>query len=176
VVRVNSSGHLSPPTQVIDHNPLPVTDCEGAHVHEVVLSGANQSSLEVMDLGLDTVSHYSTTDDHLVRTPPRQVISMPRAGSGPRHMAIHPSAPWAFVLNELDSTLSSLPCHRGTGALGPVAWTVSALRPGEDAADMAAGGERVRSKQDDDDDLLDWTNELLFVFLDVCFIRIAAFK
>ncbi|MFT7679261.1 MAG: 6-phosphogluconolactonase [Planctomycetota bacterium] len=29
------------------------------------------------------------------------------AGTGPRHMALHPSSPWAFVLGELNSTISS---------------------------------------------------------------------
>ena len=105
-MNINStSGHLEFPSQVVDHNPSPVTDCGGAHVHEVVLSGAAQTSLEVMDLGLNTVSHYATTA-HLIRTPPLDIISMPHTGSGPRHMVIHPTAPWAFVINELDSTVS----------------------------------------------------------------------
>jgi 6-phosphogluconolactonase (cycloisomerase 2 family) len=141
VVRVDPvSGVLQPPSQVIDHNPTPVSDCEGAHIHEVVLAGANQTSLEVMDLGLNTVSHYSTSAQ-LIDSPALQVVAMSKAGSGPRHMEIHPSASWAFVLNELDSTLSTLPYSHTTGRLGEVSSCVSSLPPGEDATDMAGGGE-----------------------------------
>jgi len=139
VVRVDtSSGVLSPPSQVLDHNPTPVSDCQGAHIHEVVLGGANRTSLEVMDLGLNTVSHYSTTAQ-LIDMPALQVVSMPSAGSGPRHMAVHPFAPWAFVLNELDSTVSSLPYEHLTGKLGEVSASVSSLPPEQDTTDMAAG-------------------------------------
>ena len=139
MVRVNTaSGHLEPPMQVIDHNPSPLSDCNGAHTHEVVLSGTNLTNLEVMDLGLDTVTHYTTTD-LLINTSPTEVIAM-HPGAGPRHMAIHPVAPWAFVLNELDSTISSMPYHRVTGTVDGATSTLSSLRPEESATDMAGGG------------------------------------
>lgn len=141
MVRVNAaSGHLEPPCQVLDHNPSPVQDCGGAHIHQVVLGGADRGSLEVLDLGSGSVSHYATSQQ-LIETPALQVVAMPQADSGPRHLVVHPSAPWAFVVNELDSTLSSLPYSHLTGDLGAVTATVSTLRRGENSTDMAGGGQ-----------------------------------
>jgi 6-phosphogluconolactonase len=95
----------------------------------------------VVDLGLNTVSHYRTSAEMIV-TPPLEVVTMPEPDSGPRHLVVHPSAPWAFVINELDSTVSTLPYSHLTGALHAATSTVSSLRPEENATDMAGGGER----------------------------------
>ena len=125
---------------MIDHNQSPAVGCEGAHVHEVVLSGVHGSSIEVMDLGLNSVYHYST-NSLLIDTPPQQIVHMPRLHSGPRHTVIHPTASWAFVINELDSTISTLPYNHFNGQLGNISSTISTLQSDEDATDMAAGGE-----------------------------------
>jgi 6-phosphogluconolactonase len=43
-----------------------------------------------------------------------------RAGAGPRHFAFHPTAPFVFVLNELDATIDVLERDRASGALSSV--------------------------------------------------------
>lgn len=51
-----------------------------------------------------------------------------RPGSGPRHIAFHPTAPYAFVVGELDSTVTACRWDAEAGALTPH-WTVSSLPP-----------------------------------------------
>lgn len=58
------------------------------------------------------------------------------AGAGPRHLVVHPSGAWAFLLNELDSTLSSYAVSAG-GALTLVD-TKSTLPPGFMGANTGA--------------------------------------
>ncbi len=43
-----------------------------------------------------------------------------REGSGPRHVAIHPSGRWAWSLNELDSTVLAMALDAGAATLRPV--------------------------------------------------------
>src|SRR5205823_3403361 len=47
-------------------------------------------------------------------------------GAGPRHFAFHPTAPLAFVINEIDSTLTSMSYDADKGVLTKLA-TVSTL-------------------------------------------------
>lgn len=47
--------------------------------------------------------------------------------SGPRHMVFHPTATFAFVLNELNNTISTLPYDSATGTLAAPIATISAL-------------------------------------------------
>ena len=42
-----------------------------------------------------------------------------RPGSGPRHIAFHPTLPLVFIANELDSTVATLSFDRERGTLGP---------------------------------------------------------
>ncbi|MBA2662253.1 MAG: lactonase family protein [Bradymonadaceae bacterium] len=51
------------------------------------------------------------------------------AGSGPRHMDFHPSAPYAYVINELASTVTIFSVNEDTGVLSALE-TVSALPQG----------------------------------------------
>jgi 6-phosphogluconolactonase (cycloisomerase 2 family) len=45
-----------------------------------------------------------------------------REGAGPRHMALHPRQPRAYVVNELDSTVVTCALDTDTGALQPLQW------------------------------------------------------
>ena len=79
---------------------------EGPHAHATVFGP--DGTLFVADLGLDEVKSYRVNDSGLE---PHSSAKTP-AGAGPRHLVFHPSGNYAFVLNELDSTLS-LFRHRG---------------------------------------------------------------
>ena len=66
--------------------------------HQTVVRG---DSVWVVDLGCDSVWHFShrAGEERLARG---GVTATP-AGCGPRHMALHPSKPLAFLLCEQDS-------------------------------------------------------------------------
>lgn len=55
-----------------------------------------------------------------------------KKGAGPRHMDFHPSKPWAYVLNELNSTIDAFAIDNNTGSLKPLE-TISNLPAGTNA-------------------------------------------
>jgi 6-phosphogluconolactonase len=71
----------------------------------------------VPDKGLDRVFSYRFEDGRLrsAETP----FTAAREGAGPRHLAFHPNAPYAYVVNELDSTVTACRFSAETGALAP---------------------------------------------------------
>jgi 6-phosphogluconolactonase len=80
---------------------------EGPHAHSVNLDAGNKFAV-VADLGLDRVFVYRfdpSTGKIATNDPP--AVDLP-AGSGPRHFAFHPNGKYAYVNNEMTSTLTAL--------------------------------------------------------------------
>jgi 6-phosphogluconolactonase len=71
----------------------------------------------VPDKGLDRVFSFRFVDGKLV--PAEHPFVVTREGAGPRHLAWHPKAPYAYVVNELDSTVAAYGFDSETGALRP---------------------------------------------------------
>jgi 6-phosphogluconolactonase (cycloisomerase 2 family) len=73
--------------------------------------------IAVPDKGLDLVFTYEIDAAGKLRasTEPAQA----REGAGPRHVAFHPSGGLAYVINELDSTVTAYRFSPETGALEP---------------------------------------------------------
>jgi 6-phosphogluconolactonase (cycloisomerase 2 family) len=71
----------------------------------------------VQDKGLDRTFSFRFADGKL--TPASTPFVVSREGSGPRHMAFQPRLGMAYVLNELDSTVTSYGYSADTGALAP---------------------------------------------------------
>jgi 6-phosphogluconolactonase len=95
------------------------------HVHGVHMDAANRF-LMVPDLGLDKVLIYELDpaaaklkahDPAFVKTAP---------GAGPRHLAFHPNGRFAYVINEIDSTMVALNYDAQRGAF-ETAQTISTL-------------------------------------------------
>lgn len=78
----------------------------------------------VPDKGVDRVFVFRFENGQL--TPAPQPFAQTREGAGPRHLAFHPSRPWVYVINELDSTVTAYTFDAATGALKPYQ-VVSAL-------------------------------------------------
>ena len=71
----------------------------------------------VPDLGTDELVAYSIDRATARLTPaPGLQVKMP-PGSGPRHMTFHPNGRWAYVINELASTIAFLEYGAASGAL-----------------------------------------------------------
>lgn len=85
------------------------------HAHQAVF-GPDGQTLFVTDLGLDEVRCYRF-DSELGGLEPHTVTPMP-ARSGPRHLAFHPSSRYAFVVGELDSSLTLV--RHDAGQLEPL--------------------------------------------------------
>jgi 6-phosphogluconolactonase (cycloisomerase 2 family) len=71
----------------------------------------------VQDKGLDRSFSFRFADGKL--TPASTPFVASREGAGPRHMAFQPRLNMAYVLNELDSTVTSYGYSPDTGALAP---------------------------------------------------------
>ncbi len=112
-------GFLAPPSQVVDlkgeTGPDPIEQ-SGPHPHDIPLDPTGTFAV-VPDKGLDRVFVFRLDVDQQTLVPTPQGGVRARAGAGPRHAAFHPSTPHAYVVNELDSTVTTYHFDKDTGAL-----------------------------------------------------------
>ena len=103
------------------------TEQTSAHPHDIAFDPRGRFCL-VPDKGLDAVFVFRVDGGgKLVPGAPPSVASRP--GAGPRHAGFHPTGPFAYVLNELDSTLTTYRFDADSGALEP-RQTITTLPPG----------------------------------------------
>ena len=94
---------------------LPVTDAgigaplstyqPGVRAHQIVVSLDNRF-VYVPCLGSDLVAQYALDGGALTPLSPSSLSTAAKAG--PRHLALHPNGRFAYLINELDSTLQAL--------------------------------------------------------------------
>lgn len=117
----NSDGSLSFKQQ-LDHPG------SGSHTHMVKVSPDNDY-LFIPDLGNDKVWSYKI--DHNAKTVSKtsQEAATFASGAGPRHMDFHPTKNIAYVINELNSTVTVFSYNPSNGALTELQ-TISTLPTG----------------------------------------------
>lgn len=121
---------VGPATSFIQHTGSSVNPRrqKEPHAHSVNLDPANRFAF-VADLGLDQLLSYrfDPAEGRLSPNDPAFLTLPP--GAGPRHFSFHPSGRQAFVINELDSTLTALDYDPTAGKL-TARQTVSTLPAG----------------------------------------------
>jgi len=80
----------------------------------------------VCDLGLDKILAYRFDARRGTLTPHDPPFARARRGAGPRHMVFHPDGRFAYVVNELNSTVTAFRYYANAGVLHDV-HTVSTL-------------------------------------------------
>lgn len=97
----------------------------GAHAHWIETTADNRFAV-VADLGVDQlhIYHFDAVHGALGENDPAFAALDP--GAGPRHVAFHPSGKAVYVVNELNSTVTSFSYDARHGALSPL-HTVSTL-------------------------------------------------
>ncbi len=121
VLPINADGSLGAPTDVVamkgELGPHR-TEQPGPHPHQCQFEPGGRF-LVVPDKGLDRlfVFRIDGTTGRLVPAGPP--FTRTRSGAGPRHIAFHPSLPYAWVINELDSTVTAYRVS-AAGALEPM--------------------------------------------------------
>ena len=120
VLPVGDTGALARASQIVQHiGSGPVTARQDrAHAHYIMPHASNRFVLAA-DLGVDRVLVYRFDDERgtLEHVEGSDAVMPP--GTGPRHLAFHPSLPLVFVAGELNSTVSALRFDPATGALSP---------------------------------------------------------
>ncbi len=103
-------------------------DAPGRNAHQIVSDAAGRH-LFVPCLGSDWIAQYrfDAATGALTPNTPAMLPGAPK--SGPRHIAFHPSGRLACLINELDSTMTSLSYDAERGLLTPLA-TFSTLPTG----------------------------------------------
>lgn len=117
---VRRDGGLDVARSVIQHEgsgPNP-TRQTAPHAHCVLPDHENRHVL-VVDLGIDAVVTYQL-DARTGKLTPVATGAALKPGAGPRHLVFHPTLPFAYVANELDSTVTAFRYDRQHGALEEV--------------------------------------------------------
>ncbi len=127
---IEADGRLGPPVSAIQHVGSSVNPRrqEGPHAHSVNLDPSARFALTA-DLGLDQVLIYRFDAAAHTLTPHDPPFGRTAGGAGPRHLAFHPSGRFAYVINELDSTVTAFQWESGAGTLA-VIQTISTLPKG----------------------------------------------
>lgn len=121
ILPVRPDGGLEPAAQLIQHTGHgPVADRqEGPHAHCVLPDPTGRFALAA-DLGSDQVLIYRI-DAEARRLVPAATAGVALApGTGPRHIAFHPTGRWVYVTGELNSTLAVFSWDGEQGRLEPV--------------------------------------------------------
>ncbi|MBW4717452.1 lactonase family protein [Saccharothrix sp. SC076] len=113
---VRADGGLGARTDLVTHQgsgPDPDRQ-DRPHAHQVAVDPAGEHVLAV-DLGADAVFSYRLgANGKLTRVATAKL----HPGAGPRHLAFHPSGRYAYIANELDSTV--VVASYANGVLTPV--------------------------------------------------------
>lgn len=97
--------------------PGPRTDRQDASHPHCITRSPDGRHLYVCDLGLDRIYCYRPGPGPAWLNPAVPAFTQTPPGSGPRHMALSRDGAFAYVIGELDSTLSTYARNADTGAL-----------------------------------------------------------
>jgi 6-phosphogluconolactonase len=92
---------------------------EGPHAHSMTLDAANRFAIAA-DLGIDKVLIYRFDASKGTLTPNDPAFASTAPGAGPRHFAFHPNGRYAYVINELNSTVTAFRYDSGKGSLSEI--------------------------------------------------------
>ena len=137
LLRIDDSGKLSDTLDVQQHfgsGPIKARQAT-PHVHSAFFEPGSDR-IFVADLGIDQVSVYKidSKNSKLIKPSFPAIILTP--GSGPRHLAFHPTVKVVYVVNEIASNISVVTLNKD-GSFTTVE-TVSALPPGYDKPNTCA--------------------------------------
>jgi 6-phosphogluconolactonase len=136
VLPIKRDGSLGEAVSVVQHSGSSVNRerQQGPHAHCIVLDKANRYAFAV-DLGIDKIMAYrfDSKKGSLIN---HASVEM-KSGAGPRHLTFHPNGRYAYVINELDSTMTTFSYDSNRGVLRP-RQTVSTLPAGYSEANSCA--------------------------------------
>ncbi|QDU93868.1 lactonase family protein [Lignipirellula cremea] len=114
---INDDGSLGEPVSFFQHEGHGGTPRQkGPHAHSINVDGTNTFAMAA-DLGLDKVLIYRLDPAKAKLTPNDPAFVKTAPGAGPRHFAFHPSNKFAYVINEIDNTVTAFAFDAKSGEL-----------------------------------------------------------
>jgi len=115
---VQNDGSLGEAVSTIQHtgssaNPQRQT---GPHAHQIIVDRGDRHAL-VCDLGLDKVLLYRLEARRAQLVPNEPPFASVAPGAGPRHLALSPTGKFAYVINEMGSTITAFAYDPRRGAM-----------------------------------------------------------
>lgn len=107
-----------------------------SHVHEVTFTSSH--SILVNDLGHNSIYSFEVQSNGLLSDLPTSTATLSVPSSGPRHLVLHPSKRFVYVLNELSNSVTGYFFDVSRNLLSKEFQTISSLRSSETVQDMAA--------------------------------------
>ena len=109
VLPVLDDGSLGEASDFIQHqgSSIDAVRQKGPHAHSVTLDKDDRFAF-VPDLGLDKLMVYKFDPGRGMLEPNAVPWIKMKPGAGPRHVDFHPGGRFAYLINELDSTLAAL--------------------------------------------------------------------
>jgi 6-phosphogluconolactonase len=143
VLPLEKNGKLKSPSAFVQHTGSSVNPQRQRepHAHSINLDAANRFAY-VADLGLDKILIYRFDQAKGLLTlndPPSASV---KPGAGPRHFAIHPTGRFAYVINEINCTITAFTNDSTKGELKEI-HTVSTL-PAKQAMQSGFSGAEVQ--------------------------------
>jgi 6-phosphogluconolactonase len=126
---IRSDGTLGRAVDVKQHVGSSIKEQQkAAHAHCIILDRSERYALAA-DLGIDKVMIYRFDPATGKLTEGKQPSAELHGGAGPRHLTFHPNGKYVYVINELDSTMTTFKYNPVNGTLDVIE-TVSTL-PGD---------------------------------------------
>lgn len=119
VLPVSGDGRLGPAADVQQHRGASGANPqrqEAPHAHCVVLDRTNRHAY-ACDLGADKVMIYRFDARRGKLTPAKSPWAQVRPGAGPRHLTFDPRGRYAYVMDELDATVTVFAHDSAAGTL-----------------------------------------------------------
>ena len=117
VLPIERGGSLGAAVDVKQHEGSgPREQQKGPHAHCIKLDRANRHAFAA-DLGIDKLMIYRFNASSGRLEPGTQSSATLHPGAGPRHLAFHPNGKFLYVINELDSSLTTFKYNAAQGTL-----------------------------------------------------------
>ena len=135
---VEPNGGVGPASAFVQHEGTSVDPArqEGPHAHSIYVDASDRFAYSC-DLGLDKVYVYKLDSPAGGLTPNDPPFGVVPPGSGPRHLAFHPGGKFAYVINEMKSTVTAMKWDPKAGALQEIE-TVSTVPVGNTVSNSTA--------------------------------------
>lgn len=117
VLPIQRDGSLGPASDVEQHEGSgPREQQKGPHAHCIKLDRFNRHAFAA-DLGSDKVMIYGFNAATGTLEPAKQPFASLHQGAGPRHLTLHPNGKYLYVINELDSSITTFRYDPAKGML-----------------------------------------------------------